>query len=106
MNSQYIVPPPVMPNYFYKHYPLLAFRKLIEWAKTEHHARLRYCAERGYFKGVKHLNEDYSPMRVLAEVEGFRRMCAMISQEGWNKLSGRERVFLRRAYEMREMLLS
>jgi hypothetical protein len=81
-------------------------RELIAWAKNEHRARLRWCAERGYFRELKRLNEDYSPIRVLAEIEEYRQICANISQKGWDSLTGRERVFIRRAFEMRNLLLS
>lgn len=103
--TQYIVPPPSLPTFMYKHYALSSLQSLIEWAKSEHQARLVYCAENGYWREFKRLNEDYSPIRVLAEVKGFRKICAALTQDGYNQLSGRERVFIRRAYEMREILI-
>jgi hypothetical protein len=65
---------------------------------------LKYCATHGYWKTLKYLNEEYSPVRLLAEIHGFRRMCANIDQNTWNKLTGRQRVFIRRAFELRELL--
>src|SRR5215207_5038969 len=106
MSSQYLVQPPSIPMFLYKFYPAVTLRKLIEWSKQEHLARLRYCAENGYYKELKRLNEDYSPMMVLAELNGFRKIASRVVQNvrGWNELSGRERVFVRRAYEIRNFL--
>lgn len=102
--SQYITPPPDLPMFLYRRYAKSSLQKLIEWAKAEHQARLVFCAEHGYWREFKRLNEEYSPIRVLAEIKGFRRICANLTQEGYNQLSGRERVFIRRAYEFRELL--
>lgn len=103
MRNAYIIQPPSVPMFLYKNHPS-NLRNLIEWAKKEHNARLRYCAEHGYFRELKRLNEDYSYLRVLAEIKGFRKICATISQNAWNELSGRDRVSIRRAYEFRELL--
>jgi hypothetical protein len=104
-NSSYLIPPPNVPIFLYKFHSN-SLRKLIEWAKAEHRARLIWCAENGYYKELKRLNEDYSPMRVLAELTEYHKICATITKTIWNSLSGRERVFLRRAYEVRDLLRS
>ena len=103
--TQYITPPPNVPVFLYKTHPF-ALRHLIEWAKAEHQERLQYCAERGYYRELKRLNDDYSPIRVLAEMDGLGKICAKITQKTWDKLTFRERVFIRRAYEMRNLLRS
>jgi len=107
MRRQYITNPPNLPAFLYKHRPEYTLPKLIAWAKQEFDDRLRYCAENGYWYELKRLNDEYSPMRVLAEMSGFRRICANVvnNQAGWNKLSGRDRVFIRRSYELRDLLM-
>lgn len=102
--SQYIISPPDLPTFLYKS-NASALKGLISWATKEHRKRLAYCARRGYFREWKRLHEDYSPVRVLAEMEGFHKICSLITEDVWNELSARERVFIRRAYELRGMLL-
>lgn len=100
--SEYIIPPPNVPLFLFNRSSVL--RKMIEWAKKEHAARIQFCADRGYYRELKRLNEDYSPKRVLAEVSGFRRICAQITDTVWNELTSRERVFIRRSFEIRRLL--
>jgi hypothetical protein len=101
--ASYITPPPDIPYFMFKRYAS-SFERMIKWAEKEFQDRLRYCAEHGYWRTLKYLNEEYSPVRLLAEIHGFRRMCANIDQNTWNKLTGRQRVFIRRAFELRELL--
>lgn len=103
-NTSYIIQPPNYPLFFYKMYPQKLIGELILWAQREHEARLRYCAERGYFKELKRLNEDYSFIRVLSEIDGYVRICAALGNRGWDRLTGRQRVYIRRAYEIKNML--
>jgi hypothetical protein len=102
--QQYITNPPDVPMYLYKTKPQ-ALRDLISWAKQEWIDRVNYCAEHGYMLQHARLTKDYTPIRILAEITGYRRICSLITQESWSKLSGRERVFLRRAFELRDLLL-
>ena len=102
--SQYVIPPPQIPMFMFKHYGR-AWRQLIQWSKDEFQARLVYLSEHGYWKELKKMNEEYSPIRILAELHGYRRMCANMTQKVYDDISGRERVFIRRAYELRDMLL-
>jgi hypothetical protein len=104
MSNNYINPPPDIPLFMYKHYPKVAVAHLIQWAKKEHSDRLIYCAEHGYWRELKRLNEGYSPMIVLSELKEFRKIIIPIVKGGWDKLSMRERAFIRRAYEARELL--
>jgi hypothetical protein len=101
--ASYITQPPNIPYFMFQHYAS-SFEKMIAWAEKEFQDRLRYCAEHGYWRTLKYLNEEYSPYRILAEVHGFRRMCAKIDQNTWNKLTGRQRVFIRKSFELRELL--
>lgn len=103
MSTEYITPPPNVPFFLFNRAVVL--KNMIEWAKKEHAARIQFCADRGYYRELKRLNEDYSPMRVLAEVNGFRRICAKITESVWNELTGRERVFIRRSFEIRQLLV-
>ena len=104
-NRQYINPPPIFPDYIIKHYPHRVMRELMEWSKKEFHDRLIYLSEHGYWKELRRMNENWSPIRILAEMKGFRKMCAYINNEKYNQFTGRERVFIRRAYELRDLLL-
>jgi hypothetical protein len=101
--SQYITPPPDLPPFVYKR-SATSLKGLISWATKEHRERLKYCAKRGYFREWTRLHNDYSPMRVLAEMDGLRKVLSMITQEVWDQLTMRERVFIRRAFELRGLL--
>lgn len=102
--SSYITPPPDYPKFIVKKYGYGPMIDLIKWAKKEHLDRLKFCAKHGYVREWTRLHNDYSPIRVLAEYKGLREICASITEEAWNKLTMRERVFIRRAYEMMELL--
>lgn len=102
--SQYVIQPPSFPDFIFKRW-VSPYRKLMAWAKEEYNARLEYCASRGYFKQHAYLTRNSSPIRILAEVSGYRRFCSLITQEVWDQFTPRERVFIRRAFEMRDFLL-
>ena len=99
---QYIQRPPDLPPFLASRASSL--RDLIQWAKSEHQRWIMRCSEHGYYRYLKVLNEEYSPMRFLAEMPEFRRICANIKEYEWNQLSGRERVFIRRAFELQGLL--
>lgn len=103
MSSQYVIPPPDVPEFMYKTYDS-AWIDLIKWANREYRARLHYLAKNGYVREWKVMNEEYSPIRILAELSGYRRFCSKMTQSVWDKFTGRERVFIRRAYELRDIL--
>lgn len=102
-SSQYFTQPPDVPLFLCGRASNL--RNLIEWATKEYQTAIVITTKRGMFKTLKHLSEEYSPIRILAEMKNFRRICANIKRDDWNELSGRERVFIRRAFEMRDALL-
>lgn len=102
--QQYITNPPSLPLFLYKT-KTQALRDLIAWAKKEWIDRVNYCAEHGYMLQHRRLTNDYTPMRILAEMTEYRRICSLITQECWDGLTGRERVFIRHAYELRDLLL-
>lgn len=102
-SSQYVLLPPSIPAFEYKHYSI-SWEKLIRWAKSEFRSRLQYCARHGYLMEFKNIAENSSPIRVLAEMSGFRKMCAKMTPETWKKLDKKDREFLIRAYELRDLL--
>jgi len=103
-NTQYCIQPPTFPMFMFKHNQSV-WNKLVQWSKDEFQARLVYLSEHGYWRELKKMNEEYSPIRILAELHGYRRMCANMTQELYDSFSGRERVFIRRAFELRDLLL-
>lgn len=103
---QYIVQPESVPDFLaWRHTNI---ERLIRWAKEEHQRWLMFCAEKGYYRYLKVLNEEYSPIRFLAELHGFRKICAGLQshEREWNKLSREDRKFIVSAYNLREALLS
>lgn len=104
--AKYYTPPPDLPAFIYKRYPVSSVSQLIAWSKKEYNDALRLFAKRGEFATVRLLTTNYSPMRLLAEMEGFKAIVAILVRDSrvWNSLSGRDRVFIRRAYELYEML--
>ena len=101
--SSYINQPPDFPEFMFKVYanPIIA---MIEWAKKEHRDRMVYCSRHGYYRELKMLNEEYSPIRILAEVHKFRKYCSMLTDSVWRKLTKSQRDFIIESYELREML--
>lgn len=103
-HHEHVVPPPSVPDFMYKGYSQ-PFRNLIIWAKEEYQARLDYCAKRGYFRQHQVYTKNYSPMRVLAEMSGFRRFCSLMTDKAWSGLSRAERKFIVGAFELRDILM-
>lgn len=103
--SQYVIQPPSFPDFLFKTW-VEPYRELMNWARQEYDARLKYCADRGYFKQHAYLTKNSSPIRILAELSGYRRFCSLITERVWDQFNPRERRFIRRAYEMRDLLLS
>jgi hypothetical protein len=99
---QYLAAPPDVPAFLSGRASNL--RSLIQWSKDEHQRWLIYCSNKGYFKGLKVLNEEYSPLRFLAEMPKFRSVCANISEADWNALTSRERAYIRKALQLRDQL--
>lgn len=113
MNTQsarYYNPIPIgNPDFIYRRYSQAIVddtKRMIEWSKKEYNDALRMFAKRGQFDTVRSLSQNYSPMRLLAEAHGFKKMIAFLVQdtEAFNRLSWRDRIFVRRAWEIHEML--
>lgn len=79
-------------------------RELIAWSKLEYNKSVRQANLRGAMKFVMFLQKEYSAIRILAESEEFRDILKLLNEENYNQLTGRERVFVRRAYEMYKAL--
>ena len=104
--ARYYNAPPDLPDFFYKNprYAGNAITQIIKWAEKEYNDALRLLAKRKMWKSLRQMSNEYSGIRILAEFPEFMRIAALITQEAWNQLTGRQRVFLRRAFELHTML--
>lgn len=103
-SARYFTSPPTnIPEFFFRRYAWM-WRKLIAWSTKEYNDALILFSRRGAMKTVKYLNEEYSAMRILAEMPGFRRLVAILTQDVWDDFTVRERSFIRRAYEIHTRL--
>lgn len=94
-----------MPLYVYKRYYLhFHLQNLIQWSIKEYNRRVRYLNQNSSPQMIRFYLEEYSAMRVLAENKMFWDIIKMLTNDNYNKLSARERVFVRRAYEMYKAL--
>jgi len=106
MSTRYVIPPPDVPEFLYGTYES-AWRDLIYWAKREHIARLRYCADHGYIKEFRRQQREWSPVRILAELSGFRRYCGILQKRGrriWKNFFREEQDFLISCLKLRDLL--
>ena len=102
--SQYVIRPPEFPDFLFKTH-VQPFEELIEWSKTEYQSRLVYCAENGYWKQLRYINEEYSPYRILAELHGFRRYVSYLSSNArWANARKQTHRFIAKALALRELL--
>lgn len=106
MSAYYIEPPRLNPFYsFLWKYKLAEhMEKLVEWADKEYSYALKMASKYGRFRTHKVLTDEWSGFRVLSQMDGFRKLCANLDDEQWNKLKPRTRKFIRKAYEMYEHL--
>lgn len=113
MKRRYYTDPPVrsydVPPFIYKHYDVDEFiahqiQKMIVWSNHEYNKALQTAYRQKAIRFADFLAKEYSAMRVLAESEGFKELLSVLNEKNYNKLSGRERVFLRRAYEFYKAL--
>lgn len=101
----YLTPPPDVPMFVYKLYTVSSIHSLIEWSKKEYKDVLNIYAKRGDFRSFKWVNENCSPMLVLAKMKNFRAILAQLNTEKvWNRLSREDKRFIVGAYELYEML--
>lgn len=102
--QQYVIAPPSVPEFLYGHYESV-WDELIEWAEKEYTARRHYLGKHGYYKEYVIHNEEWSPIRILAEMSGFRRLCAKLTSELWKRFNKIKKGFIINAYDMRDLLL-
>jgi len=102
--SQYVIQPPSFPDFLFKSH-IQPMEELVEWSKREYQARLIYCAEHGYWRELKYINEEYSPYRILAELRGFRRYVSLLSYNArWATARKYMHRFVSKAFSLREDL--
>jgi hypothetical protein len=99
---QYIRQPPSVPGFLSAR--SVNLRNLVRWAKDEHQRWIIKCTKGGYYKYLVVLNEEYSPIRFLAEMHGFRNICSRITEYEWNNLCREDRKFITEAFKLREFL--
>ena len=106
MNSQYYIQPPNVPKYIYG-FSNKAWENLMVWSYQEYRARLKELPKRGYLKELKFQSKEVSPYRVLAEMPGFRGLCAVLVKKPWmwNRLPKEQRDFIRKSFELRGHLI-
>jgi hypothetical protein len=103
MSRRYYTPPPVqgnIPAFLKKAYAIKYVRELIKWSWDEYETALQYLTGHASSRAIRFFINEYSAMRVLAESEAFREVLGYLNEQNWNQLSGRERVFIRRAHEL------
>lgn len=109
-NVQYYIQPPDIPEFLYKT-SHKAWQDLMVWAYKEYRRRLTYLSRGGNYLELTRQSNEFSPIRILAELSGFRRYCAEMRDHwantgscAWNKMDKKEQHFIVAAYEMRELL--
>lgn len=103
-DRQYIIEPPSAPDYVYSS-SVQAWFDIMVWSWREYQERLKRHSQKGYYRELNVQTREYSPMRILAEMHGFRRLCTRMNPRIWGRFTARERQFIRRAYELRDILL-
>ena len=103
MSRKYYTPPPTqgdIPAFLKKAYLARHMKELIEWSKREYTTGMNFLNKHASMKTIMYFQREVSAMRVLAESEEFREVLDLINETNYNQLSSRERVFIRRAYEL------
>lgn len=103
MNRKYYIPPPVLgniPSFLKKAYLAEYMRQLIQWSKLEYTAGMNYLNKHASMKTILYFQQNVSAMRVLAESGLFKEVMDYLNENNFNQLNARERVFIRRTYEL------
>lgn len=103
MSRRYYTPPPTqgnIPAFLKKAYVVKYVRELIKWSWNEYETGLQYLTGHASSRAIQFFVNEYSAMRVLAESEAFCEVLQYLDKGNYNQLSGRERVFIRRSYEL------
>lgn len=89
-----------IPAFLKKAYLADHVRNLIQWAKQEYTVGMNYLNKHASAKTILYFQHNVSAMRVLAENEAFREVLDLMNEQNWNQLSRRDRLFIRRTYEL------
>jgi hypothetical protein len=105
MSRNYYTTPPTAPQdiptfVHYRYNTAQHLRDLIQWSIKEYDKALRTLHQRASGRTINFFQREYSPMRVLAECEEFQKMLPYIDKDNYNQLTARERIFVRRSYEV------
>lgn len=103
MSRRYYTPPPSqgdIPDFIKKAYLVDHMRNLIQWANLEYTAGMNYLNRHASMRTIMYFQHEVSAMRVLAESEEFVEALKYLNEQNYNQLSAREKVFIRRAYEL------
>lgn len=103
MEVEYFIKPPSIPEFLFKR-NRQAWYELMGWAYREYKYRLDHNAKKGYPREFVVQHREYSPIRILAEMRGFRKLCSIMTSELWDSFSRREQDFLIRCFDMRDKL--
>lgn len=104
---RYFNPPPAtdLPAFMYKgHYGVSFYESLVEWADKEYLTAIDIAVKKDKLTQARILYNEWSGMRVLSELDHFRWLIAKIDEDTWNRMSRRTRRFIRKAYELYELL--
>lgn len=103
MNKKYYTPPPMLgdiPPFLKKAYLAEYMRQLIQWSKLEYTAGMNYLNKHASIKTIVYFQKNVSAMRVLAESGLFKEVVEYLNENNFNQLTARERIFIRRTYEL------
>jgi len=101
--SQYYIQPPSAPDFVYK-ISVRAWYDLMYWSYAEYKERINQNSTKGNYREVAVQAREYSPIRILAEMQGFRRLCSIMPSRIWKMFERREQDYLTRCYELRDHL--
>lgn len=103
MSRRYYTQPPTqgnIPAFLKKAFLTDYIRNLIEWSNREYTLGMNYLNKHASMKTILFFQREVSAMRVLAESDAFKEVLEYMNEQNYNKLSARERRFIRRTYEL------
>ncbi len=105
-HSQYYIQPPNIPEFLYR-FSFEAWKNLMVWSWREYQERLKQYSRRGYYRELAIQASEFSPERILAEMPGFRKLCALLEKNEslWRKFTRQQKDYIIRCYNLRGLLL-
>jgi len=79
-NPQYFIQPPSLPEFMFKRNKQ-AWYEIMSWSYREYRERINHNARHGHMRELTVQHREYSPIRILAELHGFRRLCSIMTSE-------------------------